>query len=103
LRIFSVCAASANHGGISRVITLFLMTLAHGRTSSYDVRVIGATSPVRWQLAHLSNTIGATSLVKVGTDPGAAAAGRAPAAVRQEPRSRTSTRFMRPPGNAAKL
>jgi hypothetical protein len=43
------------------------MTLAHGRTSSYEVSVIGATSPLRWQLAQLLKTIGATSLAKVGT------------------------------------
>src|SRR4051812_41654355 len=72
LRIFSECAGSAPHGGISRETTLFLMTFAQGRTSSYDVRVIGATSPARWQLAQLLNTIGATSLVKVGAVAGVA-------------------------------
>src|SRR5437667_439413 len=72
LRIFSECAGSAPHGGISRDITLVLMTFAHGRTSSYDVRVIGATSPARWQAAHLLKTMGATSLENVGTVAGAA-------------------------------
>src|SRR3954451_23560613 len=74
LRIFSECSGSAPHGGISRATTLFLITFAHGRTSSYDVSVIGATSPWRWQLAQLLNTIGATSFVKVGTTAGAGAA-----------------------------
>ncbi len=75
LRIFSEWAGSAPHGGISRVRTFSRITFAHGRTSSYDVKVIGATSPCRWQLAQLLNTIGATSLAKVGTLPAGAAAG----------------------------
>src|SRR5258708_37651456 len=74
LRIFSECAGSAPHGGISRDTTLFLITFAQGRTSSYEVSVIGATSAARSQLAQLLNTIGATSLVKVGTAAGAALA-----------------------------
>src|SRR5262249_12068773 len=67
-------------------------------TSSYDVSVIGATSPLRWHAAHLSNTIGATSRVKVGTD--AAAAGPAASAGADSERlpSRSAhTRFMVPP------
>src|SRR6185503_2905562 len=75
--ILSECAGSAPHGGISRERTFSRMTLAHGRTSSYEVSVIGATSPLRWQLAQLLNTIGATSLAKVGTVPAGAASGRA--------------------------
>src|SRR5499427_7996069 len=99
LRIFSECAGSANHGGISRAITLFLITFAHGRTSSYDVSVIGATSPLRWHATHLSNTIGATSLVKVGTDAAAAGpAADAGADSERLPSRSAQTRFMVPPG-----
>src|SRR5439155_3481223 len=98
LRILSVCAGSANQGGISRDITLFLLAFAHGRTSSYDVSVIGATSPLRWHATHLSYTIGATSLVKVGT--AAAAAGPAASAgadIARLPSRSAQTRFMVPP------
>src|SRR5262245_28072103 len=59
-----VCG-SAYQGGISRSTTASRMALLHGRTSAYDVSGIGATSPGRWQLAHLLNMIGETSLVKV--------------------------------------
>jgi hypothetical protein len=69
LRIFRLCSESAPHGGISRATTLVRMTFAQGRTSSYESNVIGATSPARWHDAHFSNTIGATSLAKVGTLP----------------------------------
>src|SRR5262249_14723439 len=99
-RIFSVCAGSANHGGISRDDTLFLITFAHGRTSSYEVSVIGATSPLRWQLTHLSKTIGATSFVNVGVVAAGAGAACTLAIAAREPRSRTNARFMRPPQNA---
>src|SRR4051812_19659359 len=94
LRILSECAGSAPHGGISRDTTLFLMTFAHGRTSSYDVSVIGATSPARWHVAQLLKTIGATSLVKVGAVAGAA---YALATLATDARSRQTTRFMKPP------
>ena len=43
---------SAYHGGIWRATTLFLMARAQGRTSSYDMSDIGATSPGRWHMAH---------------------------------------------------
>jgi hypothetical protein len=59
-----VCG-SANQGGISRSMTVSRMALLHGRTSAYEVSGIGATSPGRWQLAHLLKMIDATSLVKV--------------------------------------
>ena len=71
LRIGSVCVMSAPQGGISRATTLVLIALAHGRASSYDSSDIGATSPGRWQLAHLLNMIGATSFAKVGAACGA--------------------------------
>src|SRR5918993_5493170 len=67
LRIGSDCVMSAPHGGISRATTLALIALAHGRASSYDSSDIGATSPGRWQFAHLLYMIGATSLANVGT------------------------------------
>src|SRR5918993_2185021 len=67
LRIGSVCDMSAPHGGISRATTFDLIALAHGRASSYDSSDIGATSPGRWQFAHLPYMIGATSLANVGT------------------------------------
>src|SRR5581483_8329243 len=73
LRIFSECSGSAPQGGISREVTLVLITVAHGRTSAYEISVIGATSPARWQLTHLSYTIGATSFANVGTPAGACA------------------------------
>ena len=66
LRIGKVCDMSAPQGGISRATTLALIALAHGRASSYDSSDIGATSPGRWQFAHLLNMIGATSLANVG-------------------------------------
>ena len=66
LRIGSVCDMSAPHGGISRATTLVLIAFAHGRASSYDSSDIGATSPGRWQFAHLLYMIGATSLANVG-------------------------------------
>src|SRR6476469_7001835 len=66
LRIGNVCVMSAPQGGISRATTLVLIALAHGRASSYDNSDIGATSPGRWQLAHLLNMIGATSFANVG-------------------------------------
>src|SRR5258707_5852596 len=67
LRNLSECSGSAPHGGISRSVTLVLITFAHGRTSSYDMRTIGATSPARWHIVHLLYMMGATSLVNVGT------------------------------------
>src|SRR5262249_9473757 len=51
--------------GIKRSTIASRMALPHGRTSAYDVSGIGATSPERWQLAHLLKMIGATSLAKV--------------------------------------
>src|SRR5688500_13071401 len=60
------CAGSACHGGIARVLTFCLMAPAQGRASPYDSNDIGATSPGRWQLAHLLNMIGATSRLNVG-------------------------------------
>src|SRR6476620_2410722 len=66
LRIGNVCVMSAPQGGISRATTLVLIAFAHGRASSYDNSDIGATSPGRWQAAHLLNMIGATSLANVG-------------------------------------
>ena len=66
LRIGNVCDMSAPQGGISRAITLVLIALAHGRASSYDSSDIGATSPGRWQFAHLPYMIGATSFANVG-------------------------------------
>ena len=66
LRIGNVCDMSAPQGGISRAITLVLIAFAHGRASSYDSSDIGATSPGRWQFAHLLYMIGATSLANVG-------------------------------------
>ena len=66
LRIGSVCDMSAPQGGISRATTLVLIAFAHGRASSYDSSDIGATSPGRWQFAHLLYMIGATSLANVG-------------------------------------
>src|SRR6185436_18390517 len=66
LRIGSVCDMSAPQGGISRATTLDLIAFAHGRASSYDSSDIGATSPGRWQLAHLLYMIGATSFANVG-------------------------------------
>src|ERR1051326_9220336 len=53
LRNFSECSGSAPHGGISRAITFVLITFAHGRTSSYVMNAIGATSPARWHIVHL--------------------------------------------------
>src|SRR5262245_59491116 len=66
LRIGNVCDMSAPQGGISRAVTLDLIALAHGRAFSYDNNDIGATSPGRWQLAHLLYMIGATSFANVG-------------------------------------
>src|SRR5215212_9581681 len=66
LRIGNVCVMSAPQGGISCATTLVLIALAHGRASWYDNNDIGATSPGRWQLAHLLYMIGATSLANVG-------------------------------------
>ena len=64
---------SAPQGGISRAITLALIAFAHGRASSYDSSDIGATSPGRWQFAHLLNMIDATSFANVGAACGAVA------------------------------
>src|SRR5688572_21063673 len=72
LRIGSDCDMSAPHGGISRATTFDLIAFAHGRASSYDSSDMGATSPGRWQLAHLLYMIGATSLANVGAPCGAA-------------------------------
>src|SRR5262245_26620825 len=69
------CARSACHGGITRDATFSLIAPAHGRTSLNEVSDMGATSPGRWQLAHLVKTIGATSLLNVGV---CALAGPAP-------------------------
>src|SRR5688500_10678987 len=68
LRIGNVCVMSAPQGGISRATTFALIALAQGRASSYDSSDIGATSPGRWQFAHLAYMIGATSLANVGAD-----------------------------------
>src|SRR5687767_11310447 len=68
LRIGNVCVMSAPQGGISRATTFDLIALAHGRASSYDSSDIGATSPGRWQFAHLPYMIGATSFANVGAD-----------------------------------
>ena len=68
LRIGNVWLMSAPQGGISRATTLDLIALAHGRASSYESSDIGATSPGRWQFAHLLNMIGATSLANVGAE-----------------------------------
>src|SRR5439155_11055614 len=57
---------SANHGGISRFMVLFLMARAHGRTSLYDIKDIGAIWFGRWHRTQLSKTMGATSLLNVG-------------------------------------
>jgi hypothetical protein len=45
---------------------LFLIARAHGRTSSYDMSDIGATSPDLWHMAHLSYRIGAMSFPNEG-------------------------------------
>src|SRR5688572_219956 len=66
LRIGNVCVMSAPQGGISRATTFALIALAQGRASSYESSDIGATSPGRWQFAHLPYMIGATSLANVG-------------------------------------
>src|SRR5688572_3549480 len=66
LRIGKVSVMSAPHGGISRATTFDLIAFAQGRASSYDSSDIGATSPGRWQFAHLPYMIGATSLANVG-------------------------------------
>src|SRR5688572_31456833 len=71
LRIGNVCVMSAPQGGISRATTFALIALAHGRASSYESSDIGATSPGRWQLAHLAYMIGAISLANVGATTGA--------------------------------
>src|SRR5687767_11927981 len=71
LRIGNVCVMSAPQGGISRATTFDLIAFAHGRASSYESSDIGATSPGRWQLAHLPYMMGATSLAKVGAEVGA--------------------------------
>src|SRR5881409_56130 len=57
---------SARHGGISPFITFSLIARAQGRTSLYDISVIGATWLGLWQITQLLNTIDATSLLKVG-------------------------------------
>src|SRR5688500_18378499 len=68
LRIGNDCVMSAPQGGISRATTFALIAFAHGRASSYESSDIGATSPGRWQFAHLPYMIGATSLANVGAD-----------------------------------
>src|SRR5262245_53417865 len=81
-------------------MTLVLIAFAHGRTSSYDISVIGATSPGRWHITHLLKTIGATSLLKVGTAPAAGATVctrvTATTATARVPRSTATARFMKP-------
>jgi hypothetical protein len=74
LRIGRDCVMSAPHGGISRATTFDLIAFAQGRASSYESNDIGATSPGRWQFAHLLNMIGATSLANVGALAAALAA-----------------------------
>src|SRR5581483_2793771 len=98
LRIFSEYSGSAPHGGISRAVTFVLITFAHGRTSSYDSSDIGATSPGRWQLAHLSKTIGATSLANVGVPAAGAVWTMVDATHARVPLTANSRRFMNPPG-----
>src|SRR6202790_1804328 len=53
---------SANHGGIIFISTAAAIFPAFGRVCSYVTSGIGAGSPVRWQLWHLSWWIGRTSL-----------------------------------------
>jgi len=75
-----------------------LIAFAHGRTSSYDSSVIGATSPGRWQLTHLSYTIGAMSFVNVGAAAGAGAVWTlVDAANARAARTPSAVRFMTPP------
>src|SRR6266446_9008133 len=62
---------SMYQGGISRLDTLILIDVAHGRASSYVMSDIGAMDPGWWQFWHERWRIGATSLVKV-TCPGLA-------------------------------
>src|SRR5262245_55871116 len=101
LRIFKLCSGSAPHGGISRATTLFLMTRAHGRTSSYERNVIGATSPVRWHIVHFAYMIGAMSFVNVGTLAGAVWTGvQLEAATATVPARTNRARFIRPSGQA---
>src|SRR5258707_2505755 len=100
LRNLSECSGSAPHGGISRADTLVLITFAHRRTSSYDSRTIGATSPARWHIVHLLYMMGATSLVNVGTAAAGApafAVVNVAAATTTTPTRAPSTRFMNPP------
>ena len=60
---------SMNHGGItpglSRSAVRCLMLLAHGRTSSYVIKDIGAIPSARWQFWQLRCRIDAISRVKV--------------------------------------
>src|SRR5688572_8390514 len=53
--------------------TLAAIDRAQGRASLYVNSDIGATSPGRWHEVQLAKKIGATSLLKVGTGPRAAA------------------------------
>src|SRR5262249_14664130 len=99
LRILRLCSGSAPHGGISRATTLFLMTRAHGRTSSYERKVIGATSPARWHIVHFSYMIGAMSLVNVGTAAGAVSTDvNDEAATTRIPAARNAARLMKASG-----
>jgi hypothetical protein len=78
---------------------LFLITRAHGRTSSYERNVIGATSPARWHIVHFSYMMGATSFVNVGTLAGAVSTRTRVVAERATVPTKTSTaRFMKPSG-----
>src|SRR5207249_1751025 len=63
-------AFSTNHGGMTpdrgpRPVR-FLIERAHGRTSSYVMRDMGAIEPERWHVWQCFCRIGAMSFVKVG-------------------------------------
>ena len=68
------------HGGICRVETRSRIDRAHGRASWYVTRDIGAMESGRWHASHFAWKMGATSWVKVGVSPSAAAEGPASAA-----------------------